>query len=145
MFAVDTNVLLHALNRDAPEHEAARSLVEECRTGPERCCITWSIAYEFLRVATHPRVFPTPASLDEALGFLRAFLASPAVDVLVESRRHPAVLDDVAEDCPWASGNLLHDLHVAALLREHGVGEIRTADSDFRKFPSLGVVDPFAG
>lgn len=143
MFAVDTNVLLHAINSDAPEHETARSLLEDWRSGPERCVLTWSICYEFLRVATHSRVFPTPAALDQALGFLGSLLASPAVDVLVESGRHGSVLGEVASECPWAAGNLLHDLHVATLLREHGVKEIRTVDSDFRKFPFLRVVDPF--
>jgi predicted nucleic acid-binding protein len=33
----------------------------------------------------------------------------------------------------------------AVLMREHGVGEIMTADTDFRKFPFLTVTDPVHG
>ena len=40
-----------------------------------KALITWGIAYEFLRVATHPRVYPHPRSASEAHGFLDASLA----------------------------------------------------------------------
>lgn len=43
-----------------------------------------------------------------------------------------------------ASGNLAHDAHIAALLREHGVEEIWTADRDFARFAGLQVRDPLA-
>jgi predicted nucleic acid-binding protein len=36
----------------------------------------------------------------------------------------------------------LHDLHIAALMREHGVAEIRTADIGFHEFKFLRVVNP---
>jgi predicted nucleic acid-binding protein len=42
-----------------------------------------------------------------------------------------------------ARGNLVHDAHIAALCREHGVREIVTGDADFRRFPGLVVRDPF--
>ena len=34
--------------------------------------ITWGIAYEFLRVVTHPRVFPSPWTVGEAWAFILA-------------------------------------------------------------------------
>lgn len=43
-----------------------------------------------------------------------------------------------------ASGNLLHDAHIAALCREHGVRELLTADSDFARFRGVEVTNPFA-
>jgi predicted nucleic acid-binding protein len=42
-----------------------------------------------------------------------------------------------------ATGNLVHDAHIAAVLLEHGVHEIWTADRDFARFPGLKVHDPF--
>jgi predicted nucleic acid-binding protein len=38
---------------------------------------------------------------------------------------------------------MLHGAHIAALLIEHGVHEILTADEDFRRFLSLKVTNPF--
>lgn len=34
--------------------------------------------------------------------------------------------------------------HIAALLRQHGVDRIYTADSDFRKFAFLEVINPLS-
>ena len=36
-----------------------------------------------------------------------------------------------------ATGNLVHDAHVAALVMEHGVTELWTADRDFAHFPEF--------
>ena len=42
-------------------------------------------------------------------------------------------------------GNLVPDIHLAALLRQHGVPVIGTHDRDYRKFDFLKVVDPIKG
>lgn len=42
-----------------------------------------------------------------------------------------------------ATGNLVHDAHIAAVLLEHGIREVWTADRDFARFPGLKVHDPF--
>lgn len=46
-------------------------------------------------------------------------------------------------DASQASGNLVHDAHIAALLLEHGVREFWTADRDFLRLPRLRIVNPF--
>lgn len=71
-----------------------------------------------------------------------AVLASPACHLLVETDRHPQVLDELVTSHPDLSGNLMHDLHTVALMKEHGVTEIRTADTDFRRFPEIRAVNP---
>jgi predicted nucleic acid-binding protein len=42
------------------------------------------------------------------------------------------------------SGNLAHDAHIAALITEHGVSELWTADRDFSRFPGIRTHNPFA-
>jgi predicted nucleic acid-binding protein len=44
-----------------------------------------------------------------------------------------------------ARGNLVPDAHVAALLRQHGVTVLYTADADFRRFDFLDVRNPLDG
>jgi len=39
----------------------------------------------------------------------------------------------------------MHDVHTAVLMREHGIREICTRDTDFHRFPFLKVIDPVAG
>lgn len=144
MFVVDTNLLVYAANTAAPEHEAARQFLERCRTGSEAWLATWSIYYEFLRVATHPAVFGRPLTLANARDFLLALTASPSFALLLETERHAAVLADLVRRHPEARGNHVHDLHIVALMVEHGVREIRTADADFLRFPFLDVANPLS-
>jgi len=141
-FVVDTNVFAYAVNRDCSEHRAAMSSLQTWLSGAVPWCVTWSIVYEFLRLVTHPRVFRHPLSATQALEFLTPILASEIVTVLAPTDRHESVLRATVREFGRPTGNLFHDLHTAVLMREHGITEIMTADSDFRKFPFLTVTDP---
>ena len=144
MFVVDTNLLLYAVNPDAPDHVRARALLEEWRRGERSWFLTWGIVYEFLRVSTHPRVFPLPLDLPAAGAWIAVLLAGPRSAILTETERHAEVLRGVMAEHPRLKGNPVHDLHTAALMREHGVTEIRTADTDFHQFEFLRVINPLA-
>ena len=93
-------------------------------------------------MATHPRVYPQPWTASEAHAFLEILLRSPSARLLTPTARHAEVLTASLADVPDARGNLLHDLHTAVLMREHGVGRIVTRDRDFHRFAFLEVVDP---
>jgi predicted nucleic acid-binding protein len=56
----DTNVLLYAVNRACAEHESCVNFLREFVTAGDTCFVPENVIYEFLRVATHPRVFPQP-------------------------------------------------------------------------------------
>jgi hypothetical protein len=142
MFVIDTNLLLYAVNPDAPDHERTRALLEAWRAGERAWFVTWSIIYEFLRVSTHPRVFPAPLELPQARSWIAALLAGRRDSILVATDRHALVLDEVVASQPRLRGNPVHDLHIATLMKEHGVSEIRTADADFHQFEFLRVVNP---
>jgi toxin-antitoxin system PIN domain toxin len=141
-FLVDTNILTYAVNRDCAEHGAARDALSGWLSGATPWATTWGVMYEFLRVTTHPRVFPRPLSADQAVEFLEPLLASDIVTIIGPTSRRAALLHATIRDVGRPSGNLFHDLHTAVVMREHGVSEIMTADADFRKFPFLVVTDP---
>jgi uncharacterized protein len=143
VFLVDTNVLLHAVNQDSRLHEQARAALEGWLGGAERFALTWSVVYEFLRVSTHAAVFPRPLTFDEALAFVEPLLASRAVTVLVHTEEHAAQLRAAAAELPDVAGSRFHDLHVALLMRAHGVRRVRTLDSDFHRFPWVRPESPF--
>ena len=119
-----------------------RDLLEEWRRGDSAWFVTWSILYEFLRVRTHPRVFPVPIGLTQAREWIDALLAGQDDNVLVATDRHAGVLEQLVSRNPGLRGNPVHDLHIATLMMEHGVTEIRTADTDFHQFKFLRVVNP---
>jgi toxin-antitoxin system PIN domain toxin len=141
-FLVDTNILAYAVNRDGEEHGAAMRALEGWLSDAIPWAVTWSIVYEFLRVVTHPRIFRRPLAAEEALAFLSPILTSDVVTVIGPTPRHEALLRSTVRDLGRPAGNLFHDLHTAVTMREHGVAEIMTADTDFRKFPFLTVTNP---
>jgi uncharacterized protein len=142
MFVVDTNVLLAAANEDDRAHSACHELLESWRRQRGAWYGTWSILYEFARVATHPRVLPRPLGIGDAWRFVEALLASPGFGVLVETPRHPAVAAEVIGELPDLAGSILHDAHTAILMREHGIRRVYTRDTDFFRFPFLEPIDP---
>ena len=142
MFVVDTNVFVYAADPDSPFHAACRQQLEDWRRQASAWFTTWGILYEFLRVTTHPQVFRRPWSANEAWAFVSALLASPGLDLLIETDRHAAVAAQVIDELTAMAGNLVHDGHTAILMREHGIQRICTRDTDFHRFPFLEVVDP---
>jgi toxin-antitoxin system PIN domain toxin len=145
VFVIDTNVLVYAIDRDAADHVACRRLLERCRAQAEPWYLTWGIAYEFLRVTTHPAIFRRPLSMTEAWAFLEAVFASPGLGMLLETERHAHVAAEVFAETPQLAGNLIFDTHAAILMRENGVRGIYTHDSDFNRFAFIDVLDPATG
>jgi toxin-antitoxin system PIN domain toxin len=142
VFLVDTNLLIYAANADSKFHATAAAWLERQRLRPDAWYVSWPIVFEFLRVATHRRALPHPWTLDKAWSFISALLASPGLSVLVATDRHPQVAAAVFAELPFLTGNILHDVHTAILMREHGIRRICTRDTDFHRFPFLEVVDP---
>jgi uncharacterized protein len=145
MFVIDTNILLYAANRDCPEHQPCLDLLERSRAQAGAWYATWGILYGFVRIITHPRVLPRPWQTRSAWGFIEALLVCPAFSILVETDRHADVIGEIVSQIPGLAGNIVSDLHVAALMREHGIGTIYTRDVDFHRFPFLKVIDPING
>jgi len=143
VIAVDTNVLVYAEVKSTPQHRRAVEVLARLAGGGASWAIPWPCLYEFLRVVTHPRVFDPPVPVEIARADLRAVLASPSLHLLSETDRHAAVLDEILRESS-ASGNLVHDAHIAALCREHGVRELVTGDADFGRFRGIEVTNPFA-
>jgi toxin-antitoxin system PIN domain toxin len=145
VFVVDTNVLVYAIDRDAADHAACRRLLERCRQQAEPWYLTWGIAYEFLRVTTHPAIFRCPLATKDAWAFLEAVFASPGLGMLLETERHAHVATEVFAETPQVAGNLVFDAHTGVLMRENGVRGIYTYDGDFNRFAFIDVLDPATG
>lgn len=142
MKAVDTNVLVYAEMVLSPFHAQARGLLVGLAEGTDPWAIPWPCIYEFLKVVTHPRVYKPPMPIDRARADLGAILASPSLLLLAETSRHAEVMQAVLGES-GAAGNHVHDAHIAALCREHGIDELVTGDADFYRFTGFRVTNPF--
>ena len=115
---LDTNLLLYAANADAPENGAAVAFLTRAAASADAWYLTEGISYEFLRVSTHPAVFPRPLSAVEALSFLDALLEPERFRLLSASTRHWDVLRAVLADLHHPAGNLFFDLGCERLALE---------------------------
>lgn len=140
--ALDTNVFVYAHFPEYTEHEKVRLFLERLVGSGETFHIGWQVFYEYVRVVTHPKILNVPLTAKEAVGGMQHYLKSAQCRVLTETDSHNDILQEVLKYLPSAKGNFIHDCHYAALLKEHGVGEIVTTDSDFKKFAFLKVMNP---
>jgi len=142
MIAVDTNILVYARRAESPQHKEALRLLRDLATGSRPWALTWVSIYEFLRVVTHAKVFNPPTNISAALEDVESLLESPSLRLIGEGPSHPEMMRRALVS-GGATGNLVHDGHIAALLMEHGVTELWTADRDFHRFSGIRVRDPF--
>jgi len=57
MILVDANLLLYAINNDAPWHWQAKQWWEQVLSGTEPVGLPWVAALAFIRISTHPKIF----------------------------------------------------------------------------------------
>ena len=141
MIALDTNILVYARREETPHHARAKEILKRLAEGGEPWALPWPCIYEFVRVVTHPRVFDPPTGLEMVLGDLESLFQSPSLTLLREGPRHFVFMQKLLTT-GQATGNLAHDAHIAALVIEHGVSELWTADRDFTRFPGIHVRNP---
>lgn len=143
MTLLDANLLLYAVNTDAPDHARAKTWVEGAFTGQRGpILLSWFTLVAFVRIATNPKAFANPFSLGEALRIINEWLALPDVRLVSPGPNH-ALLFEAACLSANASGNLITDAHLAALAMENNC-VIASCDTDFAKFPGLRWLNPLA-
>ncbi len=140
--ALDTNILIYAHFDQYPEHAKSRDFLRGLLLRPDAFYLGWQVYYEYLRLATHPRLHKIPLTSKRAAEDMRVYLGDPRCRVLVETESHQRTIEEILKKLPSARGNFLHDCHYATLLKEHAVDTIVTADTDFKKFDFLKVVNP---
>ena len=140
MKLLDVNLLLYAVNEDAPLHRKAKDWLDGVLSDTETVAFTWTVLLAFLRISTRPAIFPRPLTPGEAFDLLESWLAQPCVSILEPTDRHLRVLQDLLRPLGTA-GNLTSDAHLAAVAMEHGA-ELHSCDADFARFPGLRWVNP---
>lgn len=142
MILVDVNILVHAVNRDAPRHERARTWWDERLSDVKPVCLAWASVLGFARITTNRRIVPQTLTIEEAGGYVSSWLAQPCVRVLDPLEGHWTRVEGLLRLAGTAA-NLTTDAHLAALAMEHGC-EVCSTDTDFARFPGLRWSNPLA-
>jgi len=140
MILVDANLLIYAVNEDAPSHRKAKSWLESVLSGPETVAFSWNVLLAFLRLTTRQGLFSRPLRVEAALELIASWLEQPGATVLHAGPRHLQVLRELL--LPIGSGgNLTSDADLAALAIEHGA-VLCSSDADSGRFPGLKWRNP---
>lgn len=142
MILVDANLLIYAVNQDAPLHRQAKAWLESAFSGPETVGLSWNVLLAFLRLTTRQGLFRRPLPVEAAFDLVAAWLDQPSSTVLHPGPRHLAILRELLLPM-GAGGNLTSDAHLAALAIEHGA-QLCSSDADFARFPGLKWRNPVA-
>ncbi len=142
MIAVDTNMLVYAHRRVAPEHAAATEVLRGLVDGSRDWALPWPCCYEFLSVVTNRKLWKEHAtSAESAWRQLCNWMHAPTCFLLTETDDFSGVLKDFLVR-PGVYGPRVHDAKIAALCFVHGVDSLWTRDRDFSLFPELRTRNP---
>jgi uncharacterized protein len=140
MILPDVNLLIYAMNADAPRHGLARRWLESVLSGPDPVGFAWTVILAFLRLTTRPGLFAKPLSTVEALDLAAAWLEQPSAVIVHPGPDHLGILRRLLS-ASGTGGNLTSDAHLAALAMEHGA-VLCSCDADFARFGGLQWRDP---
>jgi hypothetical protein len=140
MKLLDANLLLYAVNKDAPLHAKAKAWLETTLSGRETVAFSWNVILAFVRLTTRPGLFRNPLSPGRAFDLVAAWLDQPSATVVNPGPRHLAILRDLLTSL-GIGGNLTSDAHLAALAMEQNA-ELCSCDGDFARFAGLQWRNP---
>jgi toxin-antitoxin system PIN domain toxin len=143
MYLIDANILIYAMSERDPHHEKAVAWFADALEGPSQTVgLPWPCLVACLRVATNPRLYPTPRAASDVVAVIEDWLDRPAAWIPAPGPRHIAHLGRQLRESR-ASGNVVSDAHLAALATEHALTVV-TADRDFGRFESVKSLNPLA-
>ena len=118
---VDANILVYAVDADAPQHSASRALLDSARAGTATLYVTSQILCEFYAVVTNQRRVAKARSSADAFEAISGFvsflhvLPSPAravMEWMELRRRHPVI------------GAGVFDLQLVATMQANNIARI---------------------
>lgn len=142
MLLIDANLLVYAVNSDAPQHVEARRWLESTLSGSGSVGLPWVCLLAFLRVTTRVGILGKPLRAEQAVGYIEAWLDQPFVEAVSAGANHWPILRNLVR-LSGTGGNLTTDAHIAAMALERGAA-VYSADHDFSRFPGIDHVNPLA-
>lgn len=140
MIVVDVNLLIYAVNQEAPRHNRAKSWLESVLSGTETVALAWTVVLAFLRLTTRAGLFQRPLAVEVAFDLVESWIEQGAVTLIEPTERHLRTLRELLSPL-GTGGNLTADAHLAALAIEHGA-QLCSTDNDFARFHGLRWSNP---
>lgn len=142
MILLDTNVLVYAVNRDAPQHRASRAVVQAGLAGELPVVLVPQVLTEGYAILTDRHRVTHPLQPAAAWALIDNYRAGfPVMDFT--ARVLDTLADLVRTRAPIAQD--IFDVVLVAQMRAHGITTLCTFNTeDFQKFPGISAEQPGA-
>lgn len=140
--AVDTNVLVYAVDADAPQHGPSRALADAAVQGKISAAVFPQVLLEFYAVVTDPRRVRSP--LEPRAAWQQVEALSAVFRVLDPGSKALAFLGEELRRCPL-KGGAVFDAFLVAQMRASGLSILVTYNlRDFAGYEGVRAVTPEA-
>jgi len=139
---MDVNILVYAHREDIEHHTQTLKWLELIINSNTDFGYSELVLSGFLRLVTHPKIFQTPSTLEDALTFVEQIKNQSNAVLITPKDRHWIIFKDLVLSTK-AVGNFIPDAYHAALAIESG-SEWATADKGFKKFKGLKTFNPLS-
>jgi len=133
--ALDTNILLYAADQRSPFHQTALTWINRSQTGEFRAYLVANVLYEMVAVLTS-KPYRDRISGQTAQALYDFYLDNDSFTKLSPTQNTPYLIRELLKSSSHAE-NYIHDLVIAAVLREYGVPALLT--SNVRDFSGLDL------
>lgn len=144
MFAIDTNLLVYAHNKDSIYNKKACDFLEKVMNmrdekGDLPVCIPSQVLTEFLNVITRQNI-EKPLLLSEAIAIVQDYIDTN-VNIIYQRETQINTLIELLENV--TTRKKIFDIALVATLKDNGIEGIYTVNvSDFIEFEFLKVKNP---
>ncbi|MBL9137506.1 MAG: PIN domain-containing protein [Verrucomicrobiales bacterium] len=142
MNSLDTNILVYAANRGAPEHGKALAVVQTMLAHPSEWILADHVLWEFYKAQRHPRILERPRSAAQAAAHVRFLREESGVACCAYELPHFAEVLACLEKSRFPYQRT-HDAILGITLRLHGVTTFYTRnEADFAGLGLHSVINP---
>ena len=140
MILPDVNVLIYAFRADSTRHRICKRWLDGIVLGNAQFGLSPLALSAVARIATNPRVFKQPSSIEEVFAFCENLLGQPNCEPVRPGPRHWPIFTRICVEV-GITGPRITDAWFAALAIEHGCVWV-TYDRDYTRFPELNWREP---
>ena len=137
MIAVDTNILVYAIQPTSPYHSAALAQLDALERGSSEWGIPLSCMAEFISVVTNPvRLQKEALTIDEAVFESEEFTSRENAKLLLPMDNFHETYSRLLRESRATSGQVF-DVQIAAICIDHSVTRLITEDQGFPQIAEL--------
>jgi len=146
MFAIDTNILVYAHNKDSEFNQDATEFLEKVMNerndeGSLTICLPSQVLMEFVNVITR-KTLQSPLLLSEAINVIQDYLAT---DIQIINQRETQIQTFIELLSSVTTRKKIFDVALAATLKDNDISGLYTVNvDDFKNFEFLTVTNPLA-